>query len=1223
MKRFVSFIVVASIILTFMTPFVSYAADNSDLITYEQPKDAFDYYIEGDPQDISDEDFFGVWNTTEKAWDKTPYFAYDRFDEMLPVKTAVQEGDYDAAKDALLEYYRSVQDTRVTKPLAHPGAKAIVRSQMLEKNVYTVNYSAGSAIGTFKVDNDWSEQRINVLQSLPSSALGRDEFVGFVLMSVDKFLTQAEFYSRETEEYAPTLELVVNGMSVSLPACKDAMLRAGAFGSTNYGHDKILTVQESGQYRNFNDKTRRAIVAFDISQLKSTDSVTGATLVLHGRNASGTGEKEIVVYKQNDMSFDEDTVAFDDYTDCLVWSCNDQNTWDFVASSSTNIKGKSCNYHRGNELLILAELYHYIGDERYAFTFIRQHMGLVNGVGFDLNCFNALDFACHLDVATKSVLHVLQSKYMTPECFTAMLKNFYLMADYLANQYYGTAYNNWGSFATKGVYAFITRFKELAVYDDWFEKTTVENTRLVEGFTMDDGMCVELGQGYISTILDTLYGPIEISNTTGAPLPYDDTVMKQTQQIVHTMFNMSSPGWHGFNIGDSHDYNSDFSSTLIKWYAIFPDDEILQYFASKGTSGKLPDNPTSHYPAGLRTVMRSSWKDDALGMAFTAKGNGSHGHYDKLSVSMFAYGKFLLTDQAYGSILTGNIRDYMISAQQHNLVTVDGQNQMTQKKDGVEEAYESNKLYDFIEYSGDLSPGAAQARNVLFLKKQRFWIIGDYAHPDDSTTVHSYEQNWHMLPSANMTFDPDTKIIRSNFEDVNVMLVPIDTKDTTIYQEATIFAPVGGSLVDSKKTVLQKRQSGDTTFSTLVLPMDVDETFDVETDLIDVGLSSNVANAFSCKIKDNKTGAVNYYVYYHLNDRSQKQRVRVGVYTTDATTMLLQLNSDGKIVSTFLMDATILEDETKTNRTLFYSKTPVESIAYEQNGQLYSVYSTTLDESKLDNLTMYAAGYENVKLNGALMDGKKTDGGYLYFGDTPLIDGTPQTPSSGNQTPSDNIQHGTGGGISSGGVSGNISTQPPITNPSTSDTAIVPEQIAAELEGHWGKDEIINLYTRKIITGDGNSLRLGDSISRSEFTALVVRALGLEEQPYDGSFSDVVDDAWYAGYVTAAKNSGLIEGTDGKFLPNDTISREEMCKIIVLAYEAYYANDIPMTADDLFDDDKQISEWANDYIYKAVSAGLITGMGNGRFEPHENTSREQAFVVLWRLLYMPKDSQKG
>ena len=313
------------------------------------------------------------------------------------------------------------------------------------------------------------------------------------------------------------------------------------------------------------------------------------------------------------MSFDENTIAFNDYTDCMLWSCNDQNTWDYVTSASTNVKGKACFFHRGNELLVPAELYRYTGNESYAYTFIRQHMGMVNHVGFNRSVFNELDLARQLDTGTESLMHVIQSTYMTGDILAAMLKTFWLQADYLVNVYYGTATNNWGSFATCGVYAFLARFSEFEVFDSWMEKTTTENTRLVGGFTFDDGMCIELSQSYIMTILNTLYTPVSIFNATGVKLPYTDEVMKQAKNIVSTLINCSSPGFKGYNIADGNDYTSSIAGTVQRWYPIFSEDPAIAYVATDGQYGSMPENATTHYPAGLRTYMRSSWDDGACG----------------------------------------------------------------------------------------------------------------------------------------------------------------------------------------------------------------------------------------------------------------------------------------------------------------------------------------------------------------------------------------------------------------------------------------------------------------------------------------------------------------------------------------------------------------------------------------------------------------------------------
>lgn len=54
------------------------------------------------------------------------------------------------------------------------------------------------------------------------------------------------------------------------------------------------------------------------------------------------------------------------------------------------------------------------------------------------------------------------------------------------------------------------------------------------------------------------------------------------------------------------------------------------------------------------------------------------------------------------------------------------------------------------------------------------------------------------------------------------------------------------------------------------------------------------------------------------------------------------------------------------------------------------------------------------------------------------------------------------------------------------------EAFAAELDGHWGRDQIANLIDSGIISGSDGSLKLKDGVTRAEFTVMILRALGIE-----------------------------------------------------------------------------------------------------------------------------------
>ena len=69
-------------------------------------------------------------------------------------------------------------------------------------------------------------------------------------------------------------------------------------------------------------------------------------------------------------------------------------------------------------------------------------------------------------------------------------------------------------------------------------------------------------------------------------------------------------------------------------------------------------------------------------------------------------------------------------------------------------------------------------------------------------------------------------------------------------------------------------------------------------------------------------------------------------------------------------------------------------------------------------------------------------------------------------------------------------------------------------------------------------------ITRAEFTAIATRFFDYEAE-YDGAFNDVSARAWYADYVQAAVDMGLVDGyPDGGFHPDAYITRAEACTIV-------------------------------------------------------------------------------
>ena len=173
-----------------------------------------------------------------------------------------------------------------------------------------------------------------------------------------------------------------------------------------------------------------------------------------------------------------------------------------------------------------------------------------------------------------------------------------------------------------------------------------------------------------------------------------------------------------------------------------------------------------------------------------------------------------------------------------------------------------------------------------------------------------------------------------------------------------------------------------------------------------------------------------------------------------------------------------------------------------------------------------------------------------------------------------------------------------------------------DIAGHWAENEIRELAKEGIINGRSETeFEPEDTMTRAEYAALIRRAIGLNPSIYSGGFNDVEGNAWYANEIQAIVNAGIMSGdADGSFRPNAPISREEMAKVIVNAYLAKSGAADVTAAEISFTDSGEIAPWAQEYIGKAATLGLINGMGDGSYAPKGNMTRAQGSVVIYRLI---------
>ena len=1240
-------------ILTSCVPvaFASGAYDENGKYIYRTSTYDFEL-IKKDPQRMTDEEFFGVWDPASEEWIIESCFKYghEDFPGLDPVEEAAKAGDYEAAKKALYAYYLPKQ-YEITAKKAAVETEDYFEINFRERNMYASSTNGQPLDLTDWVTQDWKDITVNssIFSSYVTSMAKKSTALTLVIASMDKSNTPAEIKSRESDS-PPVLNLTVNKVQRQFPAVEDSYISPGDNEDNNYGGEETLYAQEYGYVGHWSDKanpwtseaspTKRTYLKFDVSDIKSTDEVTSASLTFNARTASGGDltEKELLIYGWNDSSWDENSIKWSTFTDWFFFSCNDQETWNFVTSSSTKEKGKICYFHRGAKIQQIAEVFNNTKDERYGYTFLREFMSTVTHVGDRLDVMNALDTSNHVHNVGNCFIGSWDSKYMTPEIFTAGIKHFYMVTDAACEKWLvtGTAEANTATNLGRMTYSFAMKYPEIKKSDYWYEVTQKENMRIYKENILKDGTCVEQGMSYVQTFM----GNISMAHSAVYKLvdnPYYGMYADQEGAeilrniLVNALFS-TSWDYGEFDLGDSkgHTYKSWFTS----WYRILLDfgidDPYLKYVATDGREGKALDFTSNSFPAALRTYMRTGWSKNDVLLAFTNKGNGeSHLHRDQLHIVLKAYGQDLLVD-SYGANLINPTRSNEVSAKMHNTITVnDGTiSNTTAGTDGVEKEQELNDLYNYTTYTTAFIDGAKNAeRTVLFLKNQRFFIVSDFVKVKDTSKSNKLTQFWHMSPDANISLTENNEF-RSNFESgANVIVSPVGADSMSgMYLQDSLHGASAGVYIETQKGVYERRTNDTAKYGTIIYPLQAGQDREITTDEIDVGIENNGASAFRIIIRDPKTLNLETYYYYHLSDLSQKKVVTIGDYETDATSILVQEDMNGKVISFFIYDGSYIKKFGIKDEYLLKSIAGDVTLGVNLASGSIAEFSTDdadFSEQTLEEITVYA-GYsvKSATFNGG-MSGANKSGAYLYFSSEPIIECTEDYVDSDSDGTTNDKVFGEFGGGGGGGGGGSV---PPVdddnkeetTDPVTPVDPVTPAPSTPSYDdvskGDWYHDYVTELTEKKIVSGDGTgNFGPANNVTREQFLKMLILAADVETEEAENTFDDVSDDAWYKEFVLMAKGLGIVNGiSDTKFGIGTNITRQDMAVMIGRIIEELDIT-VEVTETEAFADEDKASEYAKEALMLMKSIGLIEGYNN-EYRPLDTLTRAESAKVISELL---------
>ena len=173
----------------------------------------------------------------------------------------------------------------------------------------------------------------------------------------------------------------------------------------------------------------------------------------------------------------------------------------------------------------------------------------------------------------------------------------------------------------------------------------------------------------------------------------------------------------------------------------------------------------------------------------------------------------------------------------------------------------------------------------------------------------------------------------------------------------------------------------------------------------------------------------------------------------------------------------------------------------------------------------------------------------------------------------------------------------------------------------WYAQAVAYVYRQGLMSGTAQDRFSPDlTTNRAMLVTILYRLAGSPTVDGGSAFTDVAGGDWYASGVAWASANGIVTGYgDGRFGPNDPITREQMAAILY-RYAGFAGQSTAGQADlSGYTDAGQVSPYAAEAMGWAVDRELITGVSAGTLAPGGSATRAQVATILMRFCEMAQN----
>ncbi|MBQ3037844.1 MAG: S-layer homology domain-containing protein [Clostridia bacterium] len=173
------------------------------------------------------------------------------------------------------------------------------------------------------------------------------------------------------------------------------------------------------------------------------------------------------------------------------------------------------------------------------------------------------------------------------------------------------------------------------------------------------------------------------------------------------------------------------------------------------------------------------------------------------------------------------------------------------------------------------------------------------------------------------------------------------------------------------------------------------------------------------------------------------------------------------------------------------------------------------------------------------------------------------------------------------------------------------EVVFPDMPDNWTTEALKRAVKNGLLNGSDGKILPDDNITRAQMAAIIVRAFGVNKEADISAFPDVSESKWYYSEFAKAVYMKAFGGTDdGKLNPDNFITFSECFTVVTRVFDLGESDEKCL---DAFSDADEIKEWAKPYLSSVVGNGYWNGV-EGELKPNDYITRSEFAVLMDNLI---------